>query len=216
MMWRCFDHWMYNTTILWSTVEWHLALYNLQLDAYHCPSTGLWVVTLFRILWHHKCGTWYIYSTWWNVLSCSFEIRGYRYKKAATFRLRRKSMFDIRGCIRKFSDWVDNEMYAYLWYYWKATQRVMAANLTRVSHKIAIQLHLVEESCAVCISRSRRPQMRGTCTILRMAEKRNAYKILTSKSEGRRPRPEQCRSGCGGEEKNFQHLPGIEPRSSSS
>jgi hypothetical protein len=23
----------------------------------------------------------------------------------------------LRGCIQKFPDWVDNEIYAYLWYY---------------------------------------------------------------------------------------------------
>jgi hypothetical protein len=39
---------------------------------------------------------------------------------------------------------------------WEATQRVMTAKLTRLTHKIAIQLHLVAESCTVCSSRSRR------------------------------------------------------------
>jgi hypothetical protein len=33
----------------------------------------------------------------------------------------------------------------------------MAANLTRLTHKIAIQLHLVTERCTICSSRSRRP-----------------------------------------------------------
>jgi len=33
----------------------------------------------------------------------------------------------------------------------------MAAKLTRTTHEIAIQLHLVAESCIICISRSRRP-----------------------------------------------------------
>jgi hypothetical protein len=33
----------------------------------------------------------------------------------------------------------------------------MAAKLTRLTHKIAIQLHLVAESCSICSSRSRRP-----------------------------------------------------------
>jgi hypothetical protein len=33
----------------------------------------------------------------------------------------------------------------------------MAVELTRLTHKIAIQLHLVAESCNICISRSRRP-----------------------------------------------------------
>jgi len=32
----------------------------------------------------------------------------------------------------------------------------MAAKLTRLIHKIAIQLHLVAESCTICIYRARR------------------------------------------------------------
>jgi len=27
-----------------------------------------------------------------------------------------KTYFKIRGCIQKFPDWVDDEIYAYLWY----------------------------------------------------------------------------------------------------
>jgi len=33
----------------------------------------------------------------------------------------------------------------------------MAAKLTRLTHKTAIQLHLVAKSCTICNSRSRRP-----------------------------------------------------------
>jgi hypothetical protein len=33
----------------------------------------------------------------------------------------------------------------------------MAAKLTRLTHKIAIQLHLAAESCTICNSHSRRP-----------------------------------------------------------
>jgi hypothetical protein len=40
---------------------------------------------------------------------------------------------------------------------WEATQRVMAAKLPRLAHKIAIQLHLVAESYTICSSRSKRP-----------------------------------------------------------
>jgi hypothetical protein len=36
-------------------------------------------------------------------------------------------------------------------------QRVMAAKLTRLTHKIAIQLRLLAGSCTICSSRSRRP-----------------------------------------------------------
>jgi len=32
----------------------------------------------------------------------------------------------------------------------------MAAKLTRLTHKTALQLHLVAESCTICSSRSRR------------------------------------------------------------
>jgi hypothetical protein len=40
---------------------------------------------------------------------------------------------------------------------WEATQRVMAAKLTRLTHKIGMKLHVVAESCIICSSRSRRP-----------------------------------------------------------
>jgi len=33
----------------------------------------------------------------------------------------------------------------------------MVAKLTRLTHKIVIQLHLVAESCTICSSRCRRP-----------------------------------------------------------
>jgi hypothetical protein len=39
----------------------------------------------------------------------------------------------------------------------EATQRIMAAKLNRLTHKIAIQMHLVAESCTICNCRSRRP-----------------------------------------------------------
>jgi len=38
---------------------------------------------------------------------------------------------------------------------WEATKRVMAARLTRPTHKIVIQLHLVAESRTICSSSSR-------------------------------------------------------------
>jgi len=40
---------------------------------------------------------------------------------------------------------------------WKATQRIMIAKLTRLTHKMATQLRLVADSCTFCTSRSRRP-----------------------------------------------------------
>jgi hypothetical protein len=50
----------------------------------------------------------------------------------------------------------------------------MAAELTRLTHEIALQLHLVAESCTTCSSRSRRPVRKlldtpsdddGVCTV---------------------------------------------------
>jgi hypothetical protein len=65
---------------------------------------------------------------------------------------------EIRERIQKFPDWVINK-YKLITIntHWEATQRVMAAKLTRLTHKIAIQLHLVVESCTICRYRSRRP-----------------------------------------------------------
>jgi hypothetical protein len=47
-------------------------------------------------------------------------------------------------CIQKFPNWVDNET-TIINSRWEATQRVMAAKLTRLTHKIATQLHLVAQ-----------------------------------------------------------------------
>jgi hypothetical protein len=56
----------------------------------------------------------------------------------------------------KVSGLSHNEIYAYSnKRCWDATQRVMAAKLTRLNHKIAIQLQLVAECCTICSSRSR-------------------------------------------------------------
>jgi hypothetical protein len=66
--------------------------------------------------------------------------------------------FPIRGCIQKFPDWVITKYTpTTINTRWEATQRVMAAKLGRVTHKIATQLHLVAESCTLWSSRSRRP-----------------------------------------------------------
>jgi hypothetical protein len=48
----------------------------------------------------------------------------------------------------------------------EVTQRVMAAKLTRLTHKIAIQLHLVAESYTICSSCSRRPFTISDCSKL--------------------------------------------------
>jgi hypothetical protein len=39
----------------------------------------------------------------------------------------------------------------------EATQRIIAAKLNSLTHKTAIQLRLMAESCTICSSRSRRP-----------------------------------------------------------
>jgi hypothetical protein len=67
-------------------------------------------------------------------------------------------LFGIRECIHKFPYWVVTK-YALTTINTRrvATQRVMAAKLIRPTHKIAIQLHLVTESCTICSSRSRWP-----------------------------------------------------------
>jgi hypothetical protein len=65
----------------------------------------------------------------------------------------------IRGCIQKFPpDWVITKYtLTTINTRREATQRVMAAKLVRLTHKIAIQQQLVAESFTICSSCSRRP-----------------------------------------------------------
>jgi hypothetical protein len=64
----------------------------------------------------------------------------------------------IRGCTQKFPDWVDNEIYAYNnKHSLRSNSKGCGGKLTRLTHKIATQLHLVAESCTICSFRSRRP-----------------------------------------------------------
>jgi hypothetical protein len=71
----------------------------------------------------------------------------------------------LRGCIQKFPDWtVTKYMLTTINTRWEATQKVIAAELTRLTHKIATQLHLVAESCTICSSRSRRPDWKLPAT----------------------------------------------------
>jgi hypothetical protein len=77
-----------------------------------------------------------------------------------TLNLEPLASVNIRGCIQKFPDWVVTKSTTTINTRWEATQRVMAAKLTRLAHKIAIQLHLVAESCTICSSRTRRPVRR--------------------------------------------------------
>jgi hypothetical protein len=55
-----------------------------------------------------------------------------------------------------FPDCVDNEINNNNKHRCEATQRVMAAKLTTLTHEIAIKLQLVTESCTICSFRSRR------------------------------------------------------------
>jgi hypothetical protein len=64
----------------------------------------------------------------------------------------------LRGRIQKFPDWVDNEIYSYSnKHSLRSNTKGYGVKITRLIHKIAIQLHLVAESCIICSSRSRRP-----------------------------------------------------------
>jgi len=53
----------------------------------------------------------------------------------------------------------------------------MEANLTRITHKIAIQLHLVAEICTISSSSSRRPVRKLLDTSLQM--KLNEFYVQT-------------------------------------
>jgi hypothetical protein len=71
----------------------------------------------------------------------------------------------------------------------EATKRVMAAKLTRLTHKIAIQLHLVAERCTICSSRSRRPvrKLLDTPSYTTHWCSDKCTQNFVAKREGRRP-----------------------------
>jgi hypothetical protein len=72
--------------------------------------------------------------------------------------MKRVQLIDVRGCIQKFPVWVIMKYtLTTINTRWEATQRVMVAKLPRLTHTIAIQLHLMAESSTICSSRSRRP-----------------------------------------------------------
>jgi hypothetical protein len=65
--------------------------------------------------------------------------------------------YSLRGYIQNFrSEFITKYTLTTINTRWEAAQRVMAAKFTRLTHKIAIKLQLVAESCTICCSRSRR------------------------------------------------------------
>jgi hypothetical protein len=63
----------------------------------------------------------------------------------------------VRGCNQKFPDWVDNEIHAYNnKHSLRSNAKVYGGKkLPKLTHKIAIQLRVVAESCTICNSRSK-------------------------------------------------------------
>jgi hypothetical protein len=78
------------------------------------------------------------------------------WKRCPTMFMNISERYEIRRCIQKFPDWVITKyMLTTINSHWETTQRVKTAKLTRLTHKIAVQLHLVAESCTICSSHSR-------------------------------------------------------------
>jgi hypothetical protein len=61
----------------------------------------------------------------------------------------------LGGCIQKFPDWVITKETT-INTHWEVTQGIMEAKLTRLTHEVPIQLHLLAESYTIYSSRSRR------------------------------------------------------------
>jgi hypothetical protein len=81
----------------------------------------------------------------------------------------------------------------------------MAAKLTRLTHKIAIQLHVVAESCTICSSLSRLPVqlhvVAESCTICSSLSRLPVRKLLDSTSytvlpDNEEARPVLCKLKC--------------------
>jgi hypothetical protein len=91
---------------------------------------------------------------WWSGVEVSGQLHTLRYRPI--LRLSRElCIYVCKRVYPKVSGLSHNEINNNKNTRWEATQRVMAAKLTRLTHKIAIQLHLVAESCTICSSRSR-------------------------------------------------------------
>jgi hypothetical protein len=61
--------------------------------------------------------------------------------------------------------------------YREATQRVMVAKLTSLTHRIVMQLHLVAESCTICSSSSRQHVQKLLDTPLYEPRKLNEWRM---------------------------------------
>jgi hypothetical protein len=57
----------------------------------------------------------------------------------------------VRECIRKFPESITQYTLTTMNTRWDATQRVVVAKLTRMTHRIVIQLHLVAESSTIFV-----------------------------------------------------------------
>jgi len=66
----------------------------------------------------------------------------------------------------------------------------MEAKLTRLTHKIAIQLHLVAESCTICSSRSKQPvrKLLDTPSYMDVATKLRFLPVLETEPRTFRPK----------------------------
>jgi hypothetical protein len=141
-------------------------VYNsLELRVMMCWETAfkkepLWsmkIVTRFRAVlnvstkchihwWRSWCVCLVVYNTIWI-----------RNKSKSVVRTTLQKWYHVRDCIQKFPDWVITKYtLTTINIHWEAIQRVMEAKLTRLTHKIAIQLHPDVESCTICSSRCRR------------------------------------------------------------
>jgi hypothetical protein len=117
--------------------------------------------------------------------------------------------------------WVDNEITTKTNTRWEATEKVMVAKLTRLTHKIAIQPHLVAENCTICSSRSRRPVLElldippyrsmHSLTSWRWVVSFTPRSLYPRYPLDRKLGGPQSRCGDVGEEKYSQAPPGIEP-----
>jgi hypothetical protein len=139
--------------------------------SFQCPTGYYWFFAILiqmekgqkqNYLWNRlsDCGP-HIKEKWYERIlkyyepeegNCIYSAHGWKYFEA-TGGLNRNSEAEklLRACIQKFPDWVITK--STINTRWEA----MAVKLTRLTHKIAIQLYLVAESCTICSFRSRLP-----------------------------------------------------------
>jgi hypothetical protein len=135
----------------WSNFAWghHMLVYvrtvtrNLKLPCIVWCMEMRWLLMCLIGLTHHQLATDFWTKRDLNLRVCANASSGVTLKHDIIL----WADMHVRGCIQKLPDWVIMKyMLTTINTRWEATQRVVAVKVTRLTHKIVIQLHPVQRA----------------------------------------------------------------------